>query len=248
MSGPSDELRDVYERRGELEYAVPPGPPDPIDRKFTRVSSALASALPCVSLLDAGCGDGRYLAALPSLGQVPTRVVGIDIADSILRTAAAAARAAGVEAELVRANLEALPFADDHFDVVLCTQAIEHVLDVPLALSELHRVLQSGGTLVISTDNSAARVSHVLNAPRALAVRLLGLRGRRRKVDFPHRSFGRREFERLLRAAGFDVRRTETFRFHCTGAPRAVQQALNKLDDVLPAHAVGDILLVDARA
>jgi ubiquinone/menaquinone biosynthesis C-methylase UbiE len=142
MSAPSDELRDVYERRGELEYAAPPGPPDPIDRKFARVSAVLASTLPCASLLDAGCGDGRYLAALPTLGPVPARVVGIDIADSILRTAAVATRAAGVEAELVRANLEALPFPDGHFDVVLCTQAIEHVLDVPLALRELHRVLQ----------------------------------------------------------------------------------------------------------
>ena len=248
MSGPSDELREVYERRGELEYAVPPGPPDPIDRKFACVSAALASALPCASLLDAGCGDGRYLAALPTLGPVPARVVGIDIADSILRTAAAAARAAGVEAELLRANLEALPFVEGHFDVVLCTQAIEHVLDPPLALRELHRVLQPGGTLVISTDNSAARVSQTLNAPRAAAVRLLGLRGRRRKVEFPHRSFGKGEFEGLLRAASFEIQRTETFRFHVTGAPRLVQHVLNKLDDALPEHPFGDILLVEARA
>ena len=248
MSAPSDELRDVYERRGELEYAVPPGPPDPIDRKFKCVSAALASALPCASLLDAGCGDGRYLAALPTLGPMPARVVGIDIADSILRTAGAAASKAGVDAELVRANLEALPSADGHFDVVLCTQVIEHVLDVLLALRELHRVLQPGGTLIISTDNSAARVSQVLNAPRAAAVRLLGLRGRRRKVDFPHRSFWRGEFEGLLHTAGFEVRETGTFRFHCTGAPRAVQHALNKLDGALPAHLFGDILLVEARA
>ena len=221
MSGPSDSLRDVYERRGELEYAVPPGPPDPVDRKFARISAALASALPCESFLDAGCGDGRHLAALPSLGPVPSRVVGVDIAESILRTAAAATRAAGVEAELVRANLEALPFPDGDFDLVLCTQAIEHVLDPPRALGELHRVLRRGGTLVISTDNSNARVSQVLNAPRAAVVRLLGLAGRRRKVHFPHRSFERAEFEALVRGAGFEVVRMETFRFHCTDAPDA---------------------------
>jgi SAM-dependent methyltransferase len=248
VSAPSDELRDVYERRGELEYAVPSGAPDPIDRKFARVSAVLASTLPCASLLDAGCGDGRYLAALPALGPLPGRVVGIDIADSILRTAAAAAGAAGVKAEFVRANLEALPLADGEFDVVLCTMAIEHVLDPPLALRELRRVLRAGGTLVIATENSAARVSQALNAPRAAVVRLLGLRGRRREVEFPHLSFGRGEFDALLREAGFDVRRTETFRFHCTGAPRAVQHMLNKLDEALPTHAFGDILLVEARA
>ena len=100
VSGPSDSLRDVYERRGSSSTPFLQACPILIDRKFARVSAALASALPCESFLDAGCGDGRHLAALPSLGQVPTRVVGVDIAESILRTAAAATGSAGMEAEL----------------------------------------------------------------------------------------------------------------------------------------------------
>ena len=165
MSGPSDELRKVYERRGELEYGTPPGAPSPYDRRLKRLSAAISYRLPCDGFLDAGCGDGRYLARLPSLGPVPERVVGLDIADSILRTARLATKAVGLEVEFVRGNLEALPLADAAFDLVLCAQAIEHVLDPPRALGELRRVLRPGGTLLLSTDNSAARVSKVLNAP-----------------------------------------------------------------------------------
>lgn len=248
MSAPSDDLRDVYERRGELEYATPPGSPSPTDRKFHRVASSLSRFLPCEAFLDAGCGDGRYLAALPTLGALPARIVGLDIADSILRTARAATSAAGVDAELVRGNLESMPFPGQQFDLVLCTQAIEHVLDPPLALRELHRVLRPGGTLVISTDNARNRVTRALNAPRRALVGLLGLSGRRRRVHFPHRVFEQEEFEQLLRDAGFQTRSSETFRFHVIGAPSGVQRLLNRLDEALPAHGVGDILLVEAVA
>lgn len=247
MSSPSDPLRDVYERRGELEYATPSGPPPPWDRKFTVLSDALTRALPCESLLDAGCGDGRYLAALPGLGPVPARVVGTDIADSILRTAGAAAEAAGVEAELVRANLESLPFPDDSFDVVLCVQVIEHLLDPGLGIRELARVLQPGGLLILSTDHDRNLVSRVLNAPRSALVGLLGWRGRRRRVHFPHRSFSRAELISLVEAAGLSLERLETFRFHVIGAPPVVQRLLNRIETMLPQHGLGDIVWVEAR-
>jgi len=248
MSSPSDPLRDVYERRGELEYATPSGPPPPWDRKFTVLSDALARALPCESLLDAGCGDGRYLAVLPGLGPVPARVVGTDIADSILRTARAAAEAAGVEAELVRGNLESLSFPDDSFDVVLCVQVIEHLLDPTRGLRELARVLRPAGLLILSTDHDRNLVSRTLNLPRRAAVGVLGWRGRRRPADFPHRTFGRDEVVAVAEQAGLTVRRVETFRFHCQGAPALFQRLLNGIEARLPAHRLGDILWLEARA
>ena len=106
---PSDSLREVYEQRGREEYAEPVVPDPALDRKFAVLVEEIAALLPVDSYLDAGCGDGRFLAALAGTGQVPTRVVGVDIAETILDTARRAAEHAGVSAELHRANLERLP-------------------------------------------------------------------------------------------------------------------------------------------
>jgi 2-polyprenyl-3-methyl-5-hydroxy-6-metoxy-1,4-benzoquinol methylase len=245
---PSDRLRDVYERRAALEYADPVALPDPaVDRKFEAIVAALAGHLPCEHFLDAGCGDGRYLAALASLPGRPARVAGTDIAERMLATARRAAATAGVEAELVRANLEALPFTDATFDLVLCTQVLEHLLDPQAGLRELARVTRRGGVLVLSTDNRGALVSRALNAPRAGLVRLLRLSAHRRLVDFPHASFPVDDFAGLVRAAGLRILDVQTFRFHMTGAGPRVQRLLNRIDKALQPHRVGDIVLVTAR-
>jgi ubiquinone/menaquinone biosynthesis C-methylase UbiE len=44
-----------------------------------------------------------------------------------------------------------LPFADGTFDLVVCTETIEHVHDLQLFLSEARRVLEPGGRLAVTT-------------------------------------------------------------------------------------------------
>jgi len=247
-SGPSDRLREVYERRAELEYAEPPPPPDPqLDRKFERVWQLVSERLPCDALLDAGCGDGRHLAALARSGHRPRRVVGTDLSERILATARAAA--APLEPELVQANLEALPLEDDTFDLALCTQVIEHLLDPAAGLDELARVLRPGGTLVLTTDNARAFVSKTLNAPRTAVVHVLRLEPRYRQVEFPHAEFTRDELTNLVRGAGLAIEHVETFRFTVAkpvGRP-PLQRVLNRIDKALPAHQYGDLVAVVAR-
>ena len=243
MTRPSDALREVYERRGQLEYDRPAPLPNPLDRKFERIAEVLSGLLPCEAFLDAGCGDGRFFAVLASLGEQPKQVAGTDIAQSILETAGATANAAGISVELSQANLEELPYADRTFDVVLCTQVIEHLLEPAQGLRELRRVLRPGGRLLITTDNRGNRVSRILNGPRKLLVGVLGLRGRRLRVHFPHAEFDRSAFRAMLEEAGFSVRHSETFRFHLIQGPAAVQRLLNALDRRFAPHGVGDILL-----
>jgi SAM-dependent methyltransferase len=248
VTGPSDRLRDVYEQRAELQYGRPVPLPDPrVDRKFERVWELLDAHLPCDAFLDAGCGDGRHLAAIAAAGYRPARVVGVDISERILETARATA--AELKPELIRANLEALPLEDGAFDLVLCTQVIEHLLDAEAGMRELARVLRPGGTLILTTDNRKRYVSRALAAPRTALVRALRLRHRYVHFDFPHADFTREQAAALVGSVGLEVVSAETFRFSVArpiGGPR-VLRALNRIDKLLPRHGIGDIIAVVAR-
>jgi 2-polyprenyl-3-methyl-5-hydroxy-6-metoxy-1,4-benzoquinol methylase len=228
----SDGLRDVYERRAEEQYAEP-WPFDPRERKFAYVWSLVEGQLPCEAFLDAGCGDGRYLAAV-ARARGAARIVGTDISERILGTARAAA--APFEPELARANLESLPFGDAEFDLVLCSQVVEHLLDVDAGLRELARVLRPDGTLILTTDNARNLVTRAL---------YLGRLRRQAGFDFPHRDFELSDIEQRVRSTGLDIVNAETFRF---SAPRGVGQGLfDRLDAILPRHGLGDIIAVVAR-
>lgn len=236
-------MRELYEARAAQQYAEPAPLPDPrLDRKFARICELVRGQLPRGAFLDAGCGDGRYLAALA--GELPERKAGVDISERILETARAR-----TDAELRQANLESLPFGDGEFDLVLCSQVIEHVLDAPAAVRELARVLQPGGAVILSTDNARNVVSRVLNAPRAAVVRLLGLRGSRGMIESPATPYEREPFRELVEGAGLRVERLETFRFQLASplGRTALQRGLNRVDERLPAHGVGDILVAVAR-
>jgi SAM-dependent methyltransferase len=101
------------------------------------------------AVLDAGCGVGWGSVVLSDAGA--TSVTGVDINPDAL--ASARERAGDRDAEFQQADLQALPFDDEAFDLVVCFEAIEHVDDPSRALDGLARVLSPGGQLVISSPN-----------------------------------------------------------------------------------------------
>lgn len=93
-------------------------------------------------LLDLGCGGGLLAPHVTGY-----RHVGVDISASALEVAARH----GVEP--VHADVTALPFPDDSFDVVVAGEILEHVEALDRLVSEAARVLRPGGTLVCDTIN-----------------------------------------------------------------------------------------------
>jgi SAM-dependent methyltransferase len=53
----------------------------------------------------------------------------------------------------VRAAAEALPFRDEQFDFVICTQVFEYLPEPALAVAEIKRVLRTGGFLFLSAPS-----------------------------------------------------------------------------------------------
>lgn len=102
--------------------------------------------------LDVGCGSGAALVALHWLG---ARSVGLDseLVGRDLPLARARARMHGIAPALVEGDALALPFRSGSVDAVISTSVAEHICDVERHFREAHRVLVSGGTLVLLADN-----------------------------------------------------------------------------------------------
>ena len=106
-------------------------------------------------VLDAGCGTGRHVCEAFRTGGVD--VVGIDLKWEDLCKAATTlylmreAEGGGQGRCLIsRADVTTLPFRDEVFDAVICSEVLEHLADNRAAIGELVRVLKPGGNLVVS--------------------------------------------------------------------------------------------------
>jgi ubiquinone/menaquinone biosynthesis C-methylase UbiE len=111
-------------------------------------------------VLDVGCGEGYFAAALERVG---VEVVAVDVAAEPLRRALE--RHPDLDARLVESEAP-LPLEDSSFDVVWAGETIEHVADTARWLSELRRVLRSGGVLALTTPDHGrlSRLWLALNA------------------------------------------------------------------------------------
>jgi len=85
-------------------------------------------------LLDVGCGVKPYA---PWFAPYVTEHVGLDIAGN-------------PDADLV-GTIEAIPAEDASFDLVVCTQVLEHCEDPAEGVRELRRVVKPGGRVLLST-------------------------------------------------------------------------------------------------
>jgi len=121
------------------------------------------------SVLDAGCGGGFMAEALAKRG---ARVTGVDPAADAISAARSHALSEGLEIDYQVGTVEALPFADNSFDHVVCVDVLEHVEDVPRAIDEIARVLKPGGMFFFDTINRNSVASFLAVT---CAERLVGL-------------------------------------------------------------------------
>lgn len=147
---------------------------------------------PGCSLLDVGSGAGEFLIDVARrVGGV--RAVGIDASDVMVNTATERAISAGVDVAFARGDAGDLDFPDGSFDRVNCSRVLVHLEDPAAVVSEMARVLATGGRLaIVEPDHDALIIdSDDLTVSRAVRRQLtaalrnpdIGRRLRRLLID-----------------------------------------------------------------
>ena len=104
-------------------------------------------------VLDVGCGEGAFSAAMAEAGAKP---IAVDVADEPLRRL----RSRFPElTDVRRAEIgRPLPLKDGEADAVWAGEVVEHVVDVGAFLGDLRRVLKPAGPLLLTTPDHPRRL------------------------------------------------------------------------------------------
>jgi ubiquinone/menaquinone biosynthesis C-methylase UbiE len=195
-AGVADKWIDLYDSEEDLldEHAFR------LRRSFAveLVDGEFSSRTP---ILDLGCGAGPVTVALRARG---FRCIGVDYSADLLTAARGRLDAEGwPSGELLRADSVALPFRDASFPCVVCLGVISYLEDYRLLLSEVGRVMEPGGLMILSFRN---RMNRVLSDPWVATSSAVRRVIRRPVIEeaWPGRSLDPGEVDRDIAAAGFE--------------------------------------------
>jgi 2-polyprenyl-3-methyl-5-hydroxy-6-metoxy-1,4-benzoquinol methylase len=163
-----------------------------------------------VSALDVGCGDGYHLFVFNTNKGIREKVSfrGVDISGLQVEYARRVALGMGFEnVQFEAGSAEHLGFPDESFDIVLCSDVVEHLENPETCFAEIRRVLKSGGTAIITTPNPSSMMIKL-----AGVLRNAGLLAKTQDLeadpqDGGHISLqGLNEWIQMAKKTGFEVR------------------------------------------
>lgn len=105
-------------------------------------------------VLDVGCGTARDILVC---GEREIFGVGIDLNTEMIREAKIKCKRSNVRSvSLLIADATNLPFKNQIFDKIVCSETLEHIPNWKAAVKEISRILTNSGTAVISTPNTSS--------------------------------------------------------------------------------------------
>ena len=123
---------------------------DKQDGRYTLIRSLVEEEITTrnkkLSVLDIGCGKGRYLKNL--IKDIPdVQYTGVDLSLKVMEFFD------NPNIEKRQGTLTNIPYEDDSFDIVYTCEALEHAVDIENAIKEMARVTQNGGKIVVIDKN-----------------------------------------------------------------------------------------------
>ena len=109
------------------------------------------------SMLDVGCGEGRHIFGV--MQEFPMmKCIGLDMDNDSLQKAeegyAYFESISDAGAEFMKGSAYSLPFSDNTFDLIVCSEVLEHLHEYNDAVIEINRVLKPGGKFYASVPAS----------------------------------------------------------------------------------------------
>jgi len=105
-------------------------------------------------ILDVGCGDGHLLEKFAGTHDC----YGVDISETLLTIAIKR----GIKTHHIDLEKEKLPFLSNFFDIVVCSEVIEHIINTDNLLTELNRVLKNKGYMILTFPNINQPISWII--------------------------------------------------------------------------------------
>lgn len=143
-------LNDYDDWHRQRKYAD--DPESPLGHPWYEAVSRELRHYPAGRVLEVGCGRGGFANWLAR--QKPEfEITALDFSSSAIAIAKESAAAKNSPVTFMVGDAEALPFADDSFDVVVSCECMEHVPHPPQMARELARVLKPGGRFCLTTPS-----------------------------------------------------------------------------------------------
>lgn len=120
---------------------------------FTPMAEATLSAISLpqqAHVLDVACGTGAVARAVAARLIEPSKIVGSDLNPAMVKIAEQSVSSDIHEFEFVTASADKLPFDDGTFEFVFCQHGLQFFPDKPAALTEMRRVTQVKGKLIVT--------------------------------------------------------------------------------------------------
>ena len=155
-----------------------------------------------IDILDVGCGDGYHICMLNTIKGVKEKAAftGIDISDVNVSFASMVAKELSFKnIDFLTGSAEDLGFLCKKFDVVLCSDVVEHLKFPEKCIASILDVLRPGGIAIITTPNSDNLIMRIKNKlfPRKTQIGI---------TNDEHISLkGLKEWINIARKEGFDV-------------------------------------------
>jgi SAM-dependent methyltransferase len=171
-------------------------------------------------VLETACGTGRVTRRLREALPKSATLVATDLFEPMLDVARGAVRAPGIEWQA--ADLQALPFEDESFDVVVCQFGLMFLPDKVQGFREIRRVLAPDGLLLANTWKSKEQNPFTLALERV--VERVFRDDPPRFIDIPYGYGEEAQVRPDMEAAGWEDMRFEDLRLRGSG-PSALEFA-----------------------